>query len=194
MNATFEAAELIEKPQAIVLHGRTIGTVEAAMRCEATGKTSYHACINLRKVENVTGMFNAGLLQGHGTSPEEALRDAFTQSAREAEGYLATASALHTAIFGGTVSQTTPNQEDAHPAAMDAIVHLAGLWEVDIECGCLAEVRFISLRAPTDKRFACNASVSLYLEYPRSLPASSLYVDALILFARGLTAAPVVEG
>ena len=47
------------------------------------GKFCYHVCMDI----NITG-FAAGLVQGHGSTPEESIKNAFISSRKNAEKYI----------------------------------------------------------------------------------------------------------
>ena len=67
-------------PCDIVVDGKVVGDLTPRLNCD--GAVRWHACINLRNVEH-----NAGLLQGHGATHEEAIREAIKRGRRDAAAY-----------------------------------------------------------------------------------------------------------
>lgn len=87
-----ESALEVDKTEDIILHGRKIGEMHIHARKEYCGR-HYHAAINIRGG-------HLGLIQGHGETKEQAVREALATGRKEAETELVSIAELETELFG----------------------------------------------------------------------------------------------
>ena len=92
------APPAIEKTdvQIVYVGGRAIGEVRRSLL--STGAVDYHAVLNTG-----AGRWLSGLVMGHGSTPDEAIRDAFTGTAALLDEYVSALRQLESLVMGSEV-------------------------------------------------------------------------------------------